>query len=342
MVGTADFESINVNDAIQYLNLNLGTATGTLPDGRLTYARFPNAAPGSTNTTRYNANPSFSDRLIYLTNTSKGGSNNLTLSVKKPFFDNWSGTVGFTYSRATEVNPGTSSVARSNFINRAYTNPNDAEVAISNYSIPRRAIASLSWSKNLFGDYATAASAFYDGHSGAPYSWTFGNDANGDSYFGNDLAFIPTDLGSIGFAGTATAAQQQQFIDYIKNDQYLNDNKGRIFKRNSARAPWFNQIDVTLRQEIPGLFAGNKGEVRLDIFNFTNLLNKDWGVERRADFPLTRNLANFGGVDAQGRPIYNIDNQLVNGVYSPQDLGVNESQNPSQRWAAQITVRYKF
>ncbi|MEO6076526.1 MAG: TonB-dependent receptor [Dokdonella sp.] len=343
LVGTADFESINVNDAIQYQQLNLGTPTGTLPDGRLTYSRLPGAAPGSSNNTRYNANPSFGT-VTYLTNTDKGGSNNLTLSVRKPFSENWSGTVGFTYSRATEVSPGTSSVANSNFSNRTYTNPNDAEVSISNYSIPRRAIASLSWSKNLFGDYASAASMFYDGHSGAPYSWVFGNDANGDSFSGQDLAFIPADLGSIGFAGLAqnNPALQQQFIDYIKQDNYLSDNQGRIFKRNSARAPWFNQIDVTLRQEIPGLFAGNKGEVRLDIFNFTNLLNNDWGVERRANFPLSRRLANFGGVDPQGRPIYNIDNQVRDGVYSPDALGVNESQNPSQRWSAQLTVRYKF
>lgn len=341
LVGTAEFESINVNDAIQYQHLNLGAPTGTLPDGRLTYSRYPLLAPSSSNTTRWNANPSFGT-VTYLTNTSKGGSNNLTLSLNKPFSDNWAGMLGFTYSRATEVNPGTSSVANSNFQNRAWTNPNDAELGISNYSIPRRVIASLSWSKNLFGDYATAASAFFDGHSGAPYSWVFGNDANGDSYSGRDLAFIPADLGSINFTGTSTAAQRQQFIDYINSDQYLSDSRGRIFKRNGARAPWFNQIDVTLRQEIPGLFAGNKGEVRLDIFNFTNLLNKDWGVERRADFPLTRRLANFDGVDAQGRPFYNIDNQINGGVYAPGDIGVNESQNPSQRWSASITVRYKF
>ena len=341
LVGTAEFESINVNDAIQYQQLNLGTPTGRLPDGRLTYSRNPGDAPSSANTTRFNANPSFGT-VTYLTNTGKGGSNNLTLSVKKPFSENWSGTVGFTYSRATEVNPGTSSVANSSFQNRAWTNPNDAEVAISNYSIPRRAIASLSWSKNLFGNYASAASMFYDGHSGAPYSWVYGNDANGDSFSGQDLAFIPSDLGSIGFIGSSTAAQQQQFIEYIQNNRYLSDNQGRIFKRNSARAPWFNQIDLTLRQEIPGLFADNKGEVRLDIFNFTNLLNSDWGVERRAGFPLTRRLANFGGVDAQGRPVYNIDNQTRSGSYAPDSLEVNESQNPSQRWAAQLTVRYKF
>ena len=353
LVATADYEGINVNEAILYQHLNLGTPTGVLPDGRLSYAQNPNAAPSSANVTRFNANPSFGNQTLYLTNTDKGGSNNLTLSVKKPFSDNWSGLLGFTWSRATEVNPGTSSVANSNFSGRAWANPNDVEVGIANYSIPRRVIASLSWSKNLFGDYATSASAFFDGHSGAPYSWVFNNDANGDGYAGStetggspgtDLAFIPRDLSQISFAGLAAnnPGLQQQFMDYINSDQYLNENKGRIFKRNGARAPWLNQIDLSFRQEIPGLFAGSKGEVLLDIFNFTNLLNKDWGVERRATFPLTRTLANFGGVDAAGRPIYNIDRQVVGGNYAPEMLPVNESFNPSQRWSASVTVRYKF
>lgn len=341
LIATAEYQFIDVNNAIQYQHLNLGTPTGALPDGRLTYSRFPNQAPGSTNTTRWNANPSFGT-VTYLTNTKRGYSESVTLALKKPFADNWAASLGFTWTDAREVNPGTSSVANSNFSNRAWSDPNVAELGVSNYSIPRRVVASLSWSQNLFGDYATAVSAFYDGHSGAPYSWVFANDANGDSYSGRDLAYIPNALSEIAFAGASTAAQQQQFMDYINSDRYLSQNKGRIFKRNSARAPWLNQIDVTLRQEIPGLFAGNKGEVRLDIFNFTNLLNKDWGVERRADFPLVRNLANFGGVNAQGQMIYNIDQQVVNGNYSPSAIPVNESFNPSQRWSASLTVRYSF
>ncbi len=341
LVATADYERLDVNQAVQYQNLNLGAPTGTLPDGRFSYAKDPFAAPGSSNTSRYNANPSFGN-VTYLTNTSKGQSEALTLAIKKPFADNWSAMLGFTMSRATEVNPGTSSVAFSSYQNRAFYNPNDAEESTSNYSIPRRVIASLSWQHKFFGDYATQISAFFDGHSGTPYSWVFGNDANGDS-LSRDLAYIPSNLDDVVFAGNSTAEQRQQFMDYINNDQYLNKYKGRVFKRNGARANWINQIDLTFRQEIPGFMDGHKGELRFDIFNLGNLINDKWGVERRADFPLSRNLANFGGVDpATGKYIYNIDQQIKNGQYTPNSLPVNESFNPSQRWSVLVTARYTF
>lgn len=342
LVGTAEYERLDVNKAVQYQNLNLGDPTGIMPDGRYSYAKDPNGAPGSSNTVRWNANPSFGS-VTYLTNTNKGGSEALTLSIKKPFADNWSGMLGFTMSHATEVNPGTSSVAYSSYQYRAVYNPNDAEESTSNYSIPRRVIASLSWQHNFFGDYATQISGFFDGHSGAPYSWIFGNDMNGDS-ISRDLAYIPNGMNDVVFAGNSTAEQRQEFIDYINNDNYLKQYKGKVFKRNGARAPWLNQIDLSFRQEIPGLFPKSaKGELRFDFFNIGNMINDKWGVERRADFPLTRNLANYGGVDpATGKYIYNIDQQVSGGHYSPTALPVNESFNPSQRWSVMVTARYTF
>ena len=342
LVATAEYQKLDVYRGIWYQNLNLGAPTGTLPDGRLSYAQNPNGNPGSSNTVRYNQNPSFNN-VIYLTNTKKGGSDSVTFSLKKPFQDNWSGMLGFTWTRATDVNPGTSSVANSSFLNRTWINPNDDYESTSNYDVPRRVIAQLTWSKALFGDYNTSISGFFDGHSGTPYSWTFGNDVNGDSYV-NDLAYIPASIDDVAWAAAVTPQMQQQFIDYINNDQYLSDYRGKVFKRNKARAPWINQLDVSFRQEFPGFFKGNKAEFRLDIFNFTNLLNKDWGVETRADFPLRRNLADVRGVDAQGRYIYDISGSQYNqgGNYSPAALPVNESFNPSQRWSVMATVRYSF
>jgi len=343
LVATVDYERLDVNKAIQYQNLNLGAPTAVLPDGRYSYARDPYAAPGSSNPGRWNANSSFGS-VIYLTNTKKGSADTLTMSLRKPMENSWSGMLAFSASRAKDVNPGTSSVAFSNYQYRAYLNPNDAELADSNYSVPRRVLASLTWRHNFFGDYATQVSGFFDGHSGAPYSWVFGNDANGDTISRRDLAYIPSSLDDVMFAGNSTAAQQQEFMAYINGNGDLSRFKGRAFQRNEARAPWVNQVDVSFRQEIPGLFEGNKGEIRLDIFNFGNLLNKDWGVEHRAEFPLTRTLGNFAGVDPEtGRYIYNIDQQIDDdGHYRPNSLPVNESISPSQRWSVLLTLRYTF
>jgi hypothetical protein len=342
MVFTTEYQHLDVVKGIKYDNINLGAPTGILPDGRFSYARDPNAAPGSSNPSRWNANPSFGQQTILLTNTDKGESDTLTFSLTKPFANDWTAMVAYTLSRSTDVNPGTSSVANSSFNNRAWINPNDDYVATSNYEIPQRLIMSATWEHAFFGDYKTQVSAFYDGHSGAPYSWVYRNDANGDSY-SRDLAYIPLNRNDVQFTtGTAQAAIDS-FFSYLQNDKNLIRNGGQIFERNDARAGWVNQLDLTLAQELPGFMEGHKASIRLDIFNFLNLLNKDWGVEQRADFPLTRNLADFAGVDpATGKYIYNISPYLVNGQYAPNALPVNESLSPSQRWAATVTLRYEF
>ncbi|HET8897174.1 MAG TPA: Oar protein, partial [Rhodanobacteraceae bacterium] len=131
----------------------------------------------------------------------------------------------------------------------------------------------------------------------------------------------------------------------INSDDYLKDHKGQVAKRNGARAPWVSQLDLSFRQEIPGIFQGNKGEIRLDFYNFTNLLNKNWGVEYRAGFPLVRQLADSAGVDPDtGKYIYDISGSKYqhDGKYSPAKMDPNESNNPSQRWSVLMTLRYTF
>ncbi|QRP62947.1 TonB-dependent receptor [Rhodanobacter sp. FDAARGOS 1247] len=344
LIATADYQHIKVRDAIYYQNMNIGAPTGVLPDGRFTYYKNPTKDPrASGQQSRYLANGAFSDGTINLANSSRGSADSLALSLKKPFSTDWSGMVGFTWSRATEVNPGTSSVARSNYVNNYVFNPNEDKASPSSYSIPRRVIAGLNWQHRFFGDYATSASVFYDGHNASPYSWTFGNDANGDG-FSNDLAFIPNP-GQVSFRANTDPKLIQQFYDYIKANDYLKDHQGGPAGRNGDHAGWLNQIDLSFSQEIPGLFKGNKGKIKLDVYNFTNLLNKHWGIEKRANFPGYRNLADFYGVDADGKYIYDISGSkyIHDGSYSPEQVPTSTFPSDlAQRWAVQLTVKYTF
>ena len=352
LIATADYQHIKQRDAIWFQNINTGAPTGVLPDGRLSFYRYPNLDPKAKNqTVTYNANPAFSNANINLANSSKGKADSLTLALKKPFADGWMAMTGITWGRSTEVNPGTSSVALSNYSKNYLTNPSENVASTSNYSIPWRVIASLTWQHRFFGDYATTFGAFFDGHSASPYSWTYGNDANGDS-FANDLVFIPKP-GQVEFRPGTDPALIQQFYDYIQGNEYLRDHAGSIAKRNGARAGWINQLDLSFSQEIPGIFKGNKGEVRLDIYNFGNMLNKNWGIEKRVPFPGARALADFYGVDtATGKYIYDIScggaktctNYIQNGHYSPQPIPVyiNNNDDLAQRWSILLTVKYKF
>lgn len=373
IIASIEWQHLDVQDGILYQNLNLGAPTGIMPDGRYTYAgciggSTPLGGPtGATCTganangsntggsnARYRADGRFAQGVTYLTNTHKGGADTVTLSFTKPMENGWSWSVAATGGHSTEVNPGTSSQATSNFSNSAWYNPNEDVASTANTNIAKRLNASLTWQHNFFGDYATTISAFYDGHSGVPYSWIFSNDANGDSY-SKDLAYIPTRGDGTIFRnskGTAAASQQlvDQFYNFIQNDDYLRKHQGEVARRNGAKAAWVNQIDLSLSQEIPGIFAGNKGEIRLDIYNFLNLVNKDWGQQSYVGFPYTRNLAAFGGVDpATGKYVYNLPTD-ANGNFQPGTKTIYDAPtdnsatkvNPVSRWSAMLTVRYTF
>ena len=48
--------------------------------------------------------------------------------------------------------------------------------------------------------------------------------------------------------------------------------------RNASREPWYHGLDARLAQDIPipGL-KDHRLQITLDIVNFLNLINKEWG-----------------------------------------------------------------
>lgn len=353
LVASVEWAHLTTKDGIWYQNLNIGAPTGVLPDGRYTYYSNPTGGPGGGNGARANADPRFQQAVTLLRNTHKGSADSLTFSLKKPFSESWSGNIAATIGRATDVNPGTSSQASSNFSNSEWVNPGADVASPSDGSIRQRLSASLTWQHSFFGDYATAVTAFYDGHTGNPYSWVFGNDMNGDSY-SRDLVYIPRVNDPLVMFQNGTSEQaQQQFYDFIQSNGYLKSHQGKIAGRNRSNSPWVNQIDLSFRQEVPGFFPdGAKGELRFDIFNFLNLLNKDWGQQNYVStFPAARTLANYQGIDpATGKMIYSLPTDR-NGNYAPGGMTVYDAGGGSaggtkttlvSRWSAMITLRYTF
>jgi hypothetical protein len=202
VIATAEYAHLDTIHGVWYQAINLGPGNGTLPDGRISYwgstdptlwtGTNPNQPTGYSTLQRTGSNPAFGGQSTFLTNTGKGEGNFLTLQLATPFHDEgFSGSAAMTLGRATEVNPGTSSQAFSNFSGRAAFNPNDNIAYRSNYDVKGRLLGALTWQHHFWGDYATSVSAFYDGHSGQPYSFVYGNDANGDGVSNNDLFFVP-------------------------------------------------------------------------------------------------------------------------------------------------------
>lgn len=360
MTFAAEFIRTEVNDAIYYKHLNLGQPTRTGTDGRELYytpAGFNNACwngtNGATNTagtagagnsacntlrTRALNNLGFNNVLL-AEHTGKGGGDNLSFSLSGNFLQDWSYSVGYAYTSATEVSPLTSSVSNSNWAARSIFNPNEEVAANSAYLVRDRFTGQLNYKHNFFGNYATRFGLFYEGRKGKPYSWIYGNDLNGDGS-ANDLLYIPTAQGSnqVVFQNVNPAIDEEAIFWSIVNSNGLARYAGGVVERNSHFAPWSHNFDVRISQEFPGFFEGNKASVVLDILNLGNLLNKKWGRIDEIGFSsqggVSRSFVNYLGLDASGRYIYGVNGQV-------EDYLTRQTRGESQ-WGAQLTVKYEF
>ncbi|MEM7707679.1 MAG: carboxypeptidase regulatory-like domain-containing protein [Pseudomonadota bacterium] len=329
--GTAELVHSEVENAIQYRHLNLGapnataaTPNGLLPDGRNNYWCDPTAASGF----RCNADAAFNDVLL-LENTSEGSSTNFTLDFSKRFNDNWTVRLGKTWSRSDAVNPGTSSRAISNWNNRATFNPNEEQETTANYEIQSRTVASIEFRDNLFGDLETSVTAFYERRSGRPFSFTFDNDANGDRIFDNDLLFVPAGPGDVEFTDPA---EEAEFFALVDATPCLSEFRGTVVTRNHCRSESVGSLDISIRQELP-FFDWGGSEIYINILNFGNLINDEWGRIDQVPFEYVAEAVDFEGLTADGRYIYDLRRTEFN---RRQD-GIGQS-----RWQVQLGLRVTF
>lgn len=347
LIASAEWLRTVVEKGIRYENLNLGPSTGRLPDGRLVYwstlatTGFGATGPTGGNQARSRRNLNF-DNVLLLSNTDKGAATNVTVALEKPFEDDWGAKVAYTYGRSTDVNPGTSSVAFSNYLNRAVFNPNDEELGTSIYETRNRYQGIFTKRFRFIEDYPTTFGLFYDGRDGRPFSFTFVGDANGDGINGNDLFAIPN-LSNIAYSANSSAADRAAFERYIREVPYLNANQGQVARRNSQNSPSVNQFDLRITQDLPGFFGDSRAQLFVDIQNIGNLINKDWGQIDEVGFPYNLQIARFAGVDAQGRVVYDVSN------YVNEATGAEVFPRPGRRdgvaesrWAVQVGFRYEF
>jgi hypothetical protein len=79
-------------------------------------------------------------------------------------------------------------------------------------------------------------------------------------------------------------------------------------------------------------------QLTLDIFNFSNFLNKDWGVRRYITNDALQLISWTGFEDDGTTPKFNYTGSSdVEDVYNISDVGIYGS-----RWTGQIGIRYLF
>ncbi|MGB4845784.1 MAG: TonB-dependent receptor [Ferruginibacter sp.] len=267
----------DINALIQY-NANQRAPIGTTfgPGGRPLF--------GNSSATR-RINPAISEAMV-LSNTSRGGAGIVTLQVSKKFRKNWDLTVAYTHTESFDVSGNPGSQASSAWSNlQSSRGNNDLDLAYSDYGTPNRVIAYASYKVDWLKYLSTTFSLVYMGYEQSRYSYRYSNDYNQDG-ISSDLMYIPKDASEITFVtnGAFSPAQQSAaFFAYVDQDKYLSSHKGQIAKRNGAKMPWFSNLDFRLLQDIlPLTKHRNYGlQFSMEIENFTNLLNSDWGVTKR-------------------------------------------------------------
>ena len=97
------------------------------------------------------------------------------------------------------------------------------------------------------------------------------------------------------------------------------------------------RADLSVSQDVSRNIGGkgNSLQIRLDIFNFSNLLKSDWGVSQ--GFVTTRPLTSTG-VDTFGAPTYT----LANVGHSLISRSFQKNASTLDVWRMQLGVRYMF
>ncbi len=279
-----------------------------------------------------------------LGNSRDGSQFNFTTQLEKPFSNNWSASLAYTYGKAQDRTSFSGSGARSAW--RALPvvgNTNNPSLALSDGDQKHRFVGAASYKIDYKKFGSSTFSIFFEGAQNRRFSYQYSGlvfqDANGD-FVTNDLIFVPADASQINFAdynrrdgSTVTAAEQWTSLDqFISNSDYLSTRRGQFAERNGSISPLFFKMDFRFVQDI-NINVGKKKnslQITADILNFTNLLNKNWGVrEIAANTRPIQVIRTPGGTTHRVEP-NNLNKEFIS------DLGLNS------RWRMQLGIRYNF
>ncbi|MDI9309798.1 MAG: carboxypeptidase-like regulatory domain-containing protein [Limnohabitans sp.] len=353
-VGTIEgIFSKNINEVFYY-NANQANPVGTL-NGNLSGDNRP-----------YYSGTQFGNRVnnnvingIVLANSNQGYFYSTTFKLEYPYKKGLWGSIAYTHSRAEDLlSPGSTASGSWTGGRSAFGN-NNLALSISNNNTPDRLVGILGYKidygKKLGG--STSISLGYIGEKTNPFSYTYSGDVNGDGINGNDLLYVPNKASDLRFVDITqnvggntlvlySAAQQAEAFDrYIDQDPYLSSRRGQYVERNSNIIPMLHRIDLSVTQDFYIKIAGQKNafQFRVDVLNFTNMLNRSWGISQRATASNILNVSQAPSSSNNYVPGYTMALQTDNTgkrFLARDTYQYNSSVNDV--WQLQFTLRYIF
>lgn len=323
---------------IQYTNLNYDHSTKTYNHGGIERPQFAKV------------DGKFGD-VIYLSNTDKGYSYNLSAQLSKDFDFGLSTSVAYTYGHSRGTIDGTSSVAYSNW-QYAYTfaGTQAEEMAATTFDTRHRVVANLNYRVEYGKNFATTIGIIYNGQTGNRFSMAYFGDHNGDGARTNDLMYVPTKeevakmnfkdaqtasrdaaTGKLTYKTTVAAADMPKLLEeFISGNEQINQYRGTYIPRNGLIAPFLHKIDLHFAQDFYFNVGKRRHTVQLvaDVMNFANMLNPNWGVSYSAGYAQTP-LAYDARADK-----YTFTPYKTGKMWTIQDI--------DSRWKAQVGIKYIF
>ena len=324
--------------AVLYEDLNIRAASSNLTG--------PDTRP------RFNGNSRVDQRYlgIYLgSNTSEGKSHNLSFTLTKNFRSdfidaNVSGT--YSYGKSTVLMDATSSQNSSQWRNVENVNgANNLVLSRSDFDPGRRIIANGNATFKWNEFTKTTLGLFYEGAQGTPFSYVY-NDAgriSQDTFSNSALIYVPATKADITFVtanGLTPDQQWDAFNSFVEGNDYLRSRRGKYAERNGDRLKTSHIIDLKFAQDFTIKVGKKKHTLSFtaDIFNFTNMLNKDWGKRYFVSNDQVPLLTQVGSTIAAGaRPVFSFNPVTAANINQVDDVGLNSS-----RWQVQTGLRYTF
>jgi hypothetical protein len=279
-IGTLEgIYSKTIND-VTFRNINIEAPTDAeYPLQESKYGRPFYGTPGA----GFGGSPNrvserFTNALL-LDNTNDGYQYSLTAQLQRRVDEGLSGSVSYTYNQAENVNNGTSSRAISNWQFNENKDINDPRIGTADFEIRHRFLGTMNYRFSYLETFATTIGLVFESRAGEPFSWIYFGNANGDTQPFNDLVYVPETQ-----SGIVLESDNWELMDaFIESNDALDEARGTVIRRNTARAPWQNLLDLRLAQSIE-TFEGQNVQVTLDVENVLNLLNDDWGRLKQTSF----------------------------------------------------------
>jgi len=276
----------------------------------------------------YTAIPGAGEGNLMLTNAKADGKGTVFSAVFQKDFD-WGLDLMLGYARTDveDASPMTSFTGESSFENLATNDINNPRAATGNYNVKSRVTLLASFAREFWGDNTTRFTlAGYYG-SGQPSTYTmFSEDTLqvGESFrhllYVPDGASDPNVIFDPGFDQTA-------FFDWVSRQRLKG---GKFVGRNSQESKVNSRIDLRIDQEIPLGMDDLKARAFVKIYNFTNMLNSDWGRVYDAEF-FSQDVVDVS-LDPSGAYVFEAFN----------DKGLSDLQEFDSVWEMRLGLEINF